>query len=120
MTTLWVILSIVLWLLIGIAFARRFRVALAELADVTRVGTGWLLIIAWPVYALVLLWMEAMIRAVDFGELGDRLANVARAEAETAQTLEKTIIAMDRLAQAATSFGETVKTKEKEVPHGEW
>lgn len=75
MTALRVILLIVAWLLIGIAFARRFRVALAESVGPTA-GFGWAFILLWPVWGLFLVADSIILRMADFRDFGDRLAAV--------------------------------------------
>jgi hypothetical protein len=76
-TALWVILSIIAWLLVGVAFARRFSVALAENVATAK-GLGWFFISLWPLWFLFLLADWITRRMVDFGHLGDRLAAVVQ------------------------------------------
>ena len=102
MTALWVILSIVAWLLVGVAFARRFSVALAELLSAGYpVGLGWWFIVFWPVWALCLLYEQIGLRMIDFNEFGDRLAKIARTGVETADGLEKMARVFDDFAHTS-------------------
>ena len=77
MTALWIVLSIVVWLLIGIAFARFFHLALSRVVESTA-SMGWWFILFWPLWALSLLANGLMDSMSDIGTLGDRLAAVVQ------------------------------------------